>query len=177
MQSLFYSIMIILGIDPAIRTTGYGVIKAEGSRIEIIDCGVITNGAKLPHSQCVRRLYGGIQELVTAFKPEAAVLEDPFMGRNASTAIILGMARGAILASLACSGVPSFAYTPKKAKKAAVGSGSATKEQVAVMMAAQLNISLDRIPLDSTDALALAICHAQIVSGGEELAALLAKPV
>lgn len=169
--------MIILGIDPAIRATGYGVIELKGNTFEIIDCGVIANSARLPHSQCVRRLFGGIRELVKAFQPAAAVLEEPFMGKNASTAIILGMARGAILASLAEHEIQAFAYAPSKAKKAAVGSGSASKEQVAVMMAAQLGISIDRIPLDATDALALAICHGQLIAAGDELAGLLTKPI
>lgn len=109
--------MIILGIDPAIRTTGYGVIRIDGGAISIIDCGVIENKPKLRHSECLRRLSGGIRELVGAFTPEAAVLEAPFMGRNANTAIILGMARGAILAALAEAAVTSFAYSPTKAKK------------------------------------------------------------
>lgn len=169
--------MIILGIDPAIRTTGYGVIRVEAGRFAIIDCGVIENSAKLLHSQCLRRLSGGIRELIAGFSPAAAVLEEPFMGTNAKTAIILGMARGAIMAALGEGGIPTFAYAPRKAKKAAVGSGSATKEQVAMMMAAELGIEIDRIPLDSTDALALAVCHGQLVSRGSQLAGLLTKEI
>lgn len=99
--------MIILGIDPAIRTTGYGVIRTESvSRFEILDCGIIANSARLPHTECLRRLAGGIRELVGAFTPDYASIEDPFVGKNASTAIILGMARGAILAALAEAAVP-----------------------------------------------------------------------
>ena len=153
--------MIVLGIDPAIRTTGYGVIDAgTGGRFSVIDCGIIANSPKLPHSQCVRRLHSGICELVNTFHPDCAVLEEPFMGKNAGTAIILGMARGAILAALSLHDIPSFAYAPTVAKRAAVGRGSATKEQIAVMIAAELGIKIDQIPLDSTDALALAMCHA-----------------
>ncbi len=169
--------MVILGIDPAIRTTGYGIIRLTDQEFEIIDCGIIANSSKLPHSQCVRRLFGGIRELIGVFNPDAAVLEDPFVGNNASTAIILGMARGAILTALAEHGIETFAYTPRKAKKSAVGLGSASKEQVAMMMSSQFGIGIDRIPLDSTDALALAMCHAQIVSAGEELSSLLSKPI
>ncbi len=154
--------MIVLGIDPAIRTTGYGVIRAEGaSRFEILDCGIIANRPTLPHSECVRRLYCGIAELIAAFTPDAAALEDPFVGRNAKTAIILGMARGAILAALGVNRVTAYSYAPSVAKRAAVGRGAATKAQVAMMIAAELGIEIERIPLDSSDALALAICHAQ----------------
>lgn len=169
--------MIILGIDPAIRVTGYGVIKVSGRTIEILDCGVIKNTQKMAHSECLRRLAGGIRQLVGAFAPEHAALEDPFLGRNASTAIILGMARGAILTTLAEAGVTSFAYSPMTAKKSAVGLGSATKEQVAVMMAAQLGISVEKIALDATDALALAMCHAQKVTNDKQLADILLKPI
>ena len=156
--------MIILGIDPAIRTTGYGVIDAgTGGKFSVIDCGVIANSQKLPHSQCVRRLHLGLGELVNTFHPDCAVLEEPFVGKNAGTAIILGMARGAILAALSINEIPAFAYAPTVAKRAAVGRGSATKEQIAVMIAAELGIEIDQIPLDSTDALALAMCHASRV--------------
>lgn len=163
--------MIILGIDPAIRTTGYGVIRIENGKTEVLDCGVIENSPRLPHSECVRRLAGGIRELIGSFHPDWAVLEDPFLGRNAKTAIILGMARGAILSAIAEQRIPCCAYSPKSAKRAAVGNGSAEKGQVAVMIAAMFNIGIDRIPLDATDALALALCHAQILAGGPELAA------
>ena len=155
--------MIILGIDPAIRTTGYGVVEfGDSSRFRVIDCGVIANRPGLPHTECLRRLAGGIRELTAAFQPDAASIEEPFMGRNASTAIILGMARGGILTALVESGVPTYAYSPKTAKRAAVGTGMATKEQIAILLAAELGIEIERIPLDSTDALALAICHAQL---------------
>ena len=161
--------MILLGIDPTIRTTGYGVIEAgAGGRFSVIDCGVIANSPKLPHSECVRRLHFGICELVKSFHPDCAVLEEPFVGRNAGTAIILGMARGAILAALSINSIPAFAYAPTVAKRAAVGRGSATKEQIAVMISAELGIEIEQIPLDSTDALALAMCHAARIlrSGG-----------
>lgn len=161
--------MIVLGIDPAIRTTGYGVIDAgTGGRFSVIDCGIIANSPKLPHSQCVRRLHSGICELVNTFHPDCAVLEEPFMGKNAGTAIILGMARGAILAALSLHEIPCFAYAPTVAKRAATGRGGASKEQIAIMIAAELGIKIEDIPLDSTDALALAMCHAARVlrSGG-----------
>lgn len=169
--------MIILGIDPAIRTTGYGVVEfGDSSRFRVIDCGVIANRPGLPHTECLRRLAGGIRELTAAFQPDAASIEEPFVGRNAGTAIILGMARGAILAVLAEREIPVYAYSPRRAKKAAVGSGSASKEQVALMMAAELQIEPEQIPLDSTDALALALCHGQLAIN-PTLAELLTKPL
>lgn len=169
--------MIILGLDPAIRTTGYGVIRAESlSKVEILDCGIIANSPKMPHSECVRRLSGGIRDLISTFHPDFASMEEPFVGRNAATAIILGMARGAILASLAENGLQTYTYSPKSAKKAAVGNGSATKEQIATLLAAELGIEIDRIPLDSTDALALALCHLQVAMR-PDLAEIVGKPL
>ncbi|MBE6364755.1 MAG: crossover junction endodeoxyribonuclease RuvC [Lentisphaerae bacterium] len=156
--------MIILGIDPAIRTTGYGVIKADpsaGDGMEIVDCGVIRNKPSMPHTECLRRLCGGIGELITLYSPDCAVLEEPFVGRNAKTAIILGMARGSILTALANNQIPAYAYTPTVAKRAATGSGSADKERIAFLLAAEFGIDVEKIPLDSTDALALAMCHIQ----------------
>jgi len=154
--------MVILGIDPAIRTTGYGVLRVEAeSRMEILDCGVIENGPKLPHSECLRRLYGGISELAELYHPDAASLEDPFVGKNSRTAIILGMARGAILTALVQHQIPASSYPPSVAKRAAVGYGKAEKTQIALMLAGEFHMEIERIPLDSTDALALALCHAQ----------------
>ena len=156
--------MIILGIDPAIRTTGYGVIKADpdaGNGMEIVDCGIIRNKPSMPHTECLRRLFGGISELIELYHPDCAVLEEPFVGQNAKTAIILGMARGGILAALAKNNIPAYAYNPTVAKRAATGSGSADKSRIAFILSVEFGIEVDKIPLDSTDALALAMCHMQ----------------
>ncbi|MDD4818317.1 MAG: crossover junction endodeoxyribonuclease RuvC [Victivallaceae bacterium] len=170
--------MLVLGIDPAIRNTGYGVIEAGGaSSFKILDCGVIRNTDRMSHSECLRRLAGGIRELADTFSPDVASIEDPFVGRNASTAIILGMARGAIIAVLAGREIPVYSYSPRHAKKVAVGSGGGSKEQVAAMMAAELGIDVSGIPLDATDALALAVCHAQIAMRPELLHLYDVKPL
>ena len=154
--------MIILGLDPAIRTTGYGVVEMQpGKKAKIIDCGVIKNTPQMPHSECVRRLAGGVRELINTFKPDCASLESPFVGDNAKTAIILGMARGAILTALAENSIPAYAYAPIVAKRAVTGLSHARKEQVALMMANEFNIAVSDIPDDATDALALAICHGE----------------
>ena len=154
--------MIILGLDPAIRTTGYGVVEMlPGKKARILDCGVIKNTQQMPHSECVRRLAGGVRELVKTFHPDCASLESPFVGNNAQTAIILGMARGAILTALAENNIPTFAYAPIIAKRAVTGLSHARKEQVALMMANEFGIAVNDIPNDATDALSLALCHGQ----------------
>ncbi len=169
--------MIILGIDPAIRCTGYGVIDMQSSdRIAVLDCGVISNKPKMPHSECLRRLTGGIRELVAGFNPDCVSIEEAFYGKNIKTSMVLSMARGAIIAALAEVGVAVYPYSPRKAKKSVVGSGAASKDQVAAMMAVRLGINVTDIPDDATDALALAICHGQlaIVPG---MSALMPSPV
>jgi crossover junction endodeoxyribonuclease RuvC len=155
--------MIILGIDTAIRCTGYGVIDIRhGGYLEILDCGVIKNKPKAPHSECLRRLFAGVNELCSTFSPDVSALESAFYHKNVNTAMILSYARGAMMTALVNNGVPVYAYAPRKAKKAVVGTGAASKIQVATMIAAMTRLNIDKILLDSTDALAIAICHGQI---------------
>ncbi|MCQ2380592.1 MAG: crossover junction endodeoxyribonuclease RuvC [Victivallaceae bacterium] len=153
--------MVVLGIDPAIRTTGYGVIGEENGRLSVIDCGTIVNKPKMSHSECLYRLYNGVAELISNYHPDAAAIESPFVGRNASTAIILGMARGAIVSALANENIPVYSYTPGMGKQALTGRTMAEKPQVAIMISAEFGIDIDMIPLDSTDAISIAVCHAQ----------------
>ena len=155
--------MIILGIDTAIRCTGYGVIKMNTiNDIEIIDCGVIKNAQKLRHSECLRRLAGGTRELIKAYEPHSVSIEDAFYCKNVKTAMILSLARGAVITATAEADLPIYTYSPKTAKRAAVGMGQASKQQVAIMMAAMFKIDISQIPDDATDALAIAICHGQL---------------
>jgi crossover junction endodeoxyribonuclease RuvC len=169
--------MIILGIDPAIRCTGYGVIDIRTpDEMYILDCGVISNKPGVPHSECLRRLSGGIRELIVAFNPDCASIEDAFFGKNIKTSMILSMARGAIIAALAEAGVPVYPYAPRKAKRSTVGTGTASKTQVGAMMAVRFGINVSEIPDDATDALALALCHGQVaITTGMEC--LLPPPV
>jgi len=145
-------------------------------KFKILDCGVIRNSRDLPHSECLRRLSGGMKELVERYKPSDASIEDAFVGRNIRTAMTLSLARGAVIAALAEAGVKVFQYSPKTAKRSAVGRGDSTKEQVALMISAMCGIDVAKIPLDSTDALALAVCHGN-AAARPELAGFLAKPV
>lgn len=164
--------MIIIGIDTAIRKTGYGVLEMTGANVlKVLDCGVIANSPKLSHSECLRRLSGGIRELVETYHPDAAAIEGAFVSRNIRTAMILSLARGAVIARLAELTVPVYEYSPKTAKRAATGNGEASKEQVAALIAAFGKLDVQDIPNDSTDALALALCHGAtaLKPGGAEL--------
>lgn len=162
--------VVILGVDTAIRKTGYAVLQVNGSgRFQILDCGLIRNGKELRHSECLRRLSGGMKEIVNRFHPDSASIEVAFVHKNIRTAMILSLARGSVIAALAELGVPVYEYSPKTAKRAAVGRGDASKEQVALMMSSICGIDISGVPDDATDALALALCHANASYGKEHL--------
>jgi crossover junction endodeoxyribonuclease RuvC len=158
--------VILIGIDTALRCTGYGVLELEGKTYLPTDCGVIKNKPKIPVSECLHRLGGGIEEIVESYKPSVAALEGGFYFKNAQTAMVLGMARGTVVSILAKHGIPIYEYAPRKAKQAVVGNGNASKQQVALCIAQMLNLNLQDIPNDSTDAMALAICHTLISQSG-----------
>ena len=149
-----------MGIDTALRSTGYGLIEVTGKSYMAIDCGVITNSRKAPISECLRRLVSGTQEIISSFQPHVAAIEGGFYFKNAKTAMVLGMVRGAVIAILAQSKIPIYEYAPRRAKQTVIGYGNATKEQVACCMAQMLALNTEDIPRDSTDAMAVAMCHA-----------------
>jgi crossover junction endodeoxyribonuclease RuvC len=150
----------ILGVDTALRTTGYGLIDANGSRLQAVDAGVIRTTAKHPLSECLRRLVGGIRELVKLHAPDVVAIEGAFYCRNVRTSMVLGAARGAVIATVAELNLPMYEYAPRRVKQAVCGYGNASKPQVALLVAQILGISVSNLGDDSTDALALAICHA-----------------
>lgn len=152
--------MTVLGIDAALRTTGYGLLAVEGKRLRALDCGVIRTKASEPHSQCLRRLAGGIGELIETYQPDVAAIEGGFFHRNAKTAMVLGMARGVVVAALATAGIETYEYAPRRVKQAVVGHGGADKSEVADIIGKTLNITVKDIASDATDALGIALCHA-----------------
>ena len=163
---------VILGVDTSLRSTGYAVIRMNApGKYEILDCGVIKNKASLIHSECLYRIAGGIRELVDTFHPDTASIESAFVQKNIKTAMILSLARGAVITALAEKKIEIYEYAPTTAKRSAIGRGTATKEQVAVMMAAVCGIDVSGGPDDSTDALALAVCHANTFYGDSRFSA------
>ena len=167
--------MRILGIDTSLRSTGFGVVESRGESVSAVDCGIIKNKSSLTHSQCLLRIAGGLEQLIYEYKPDEIAIESPFYHKSAKTAVILGMAKGAVLTACAKADLPIYEYAPKKAKKSVVGTGDASKQQVAVMMSSILNVDITFINDDATDALALAVCHlnARKTLGGK----LLGKPI
>ncbi len=155
--------MIIVGIDPGSRFTGYGVISLEGNRLHCIDYGCIAGALKTESglfADRLTRIYSGLAGLLAKHAPHEIALEDVFHAVNARTALKLGQARGVALLAAAQTGAPLFEYSPLEIKKAVVGYGRAQKTQVQMMVRKLLNMSKAPQPLDAADALAIALCHA-----------------
>lgn len=147
----------ILGIDPGLRVTGYGIIDVQGDRLEHVDNGCIRVAAgELPER--LKVIFEGVGEVVRQFRPDQMAIEKVFVNRNADSALKLGQARGAAICAAVLEAVPVSEYTPRQIKQAATGSGSADKEQVAHMVRALAGIK-EKLPADASDALAIALCH------------------
>jgi crossover junction endodeoxyribonuclease RuvC len=153
--------MRILGIDPGLRTTGFGVVDVEGVLLRYVASGTIKTDA-LPAGDLpgrVRILFEGVREVMTRYEPQCAAVELVFVNVNPQATLLLGQARGAVLAALVAAGLPVAEYTALQMKKAVVGHGLARKEQVQAMVARLL--ALPGEPgKDAADALGIAVCHA-----------------
>jgi len=150
--------MTVLGVDTSLRSTGYGVLAVEGSRLRALDCGNIRNAPKLPLTGCLKAIHGRIAELIAQYAPDVIAIESVIYGKNAGTMLVLGEARGAVLTAAADAGVPVYEYEPRRMKKAVCGNGLAEKAQIQRMIKVLLN--LPELPQnDAADALGLAIAH------------------
>lgn len=151
---------IVLGVDTSLRSTGWGVVASEGSAMRALGYGIIRNKPALPHSECFLNIRSQIETSCREHKPTAAVIEGVFFSKNLKTTLILGEARGVVIATCAAEGMPVFEYSPRKVKQALVGSGGVSKVQVAAMVKRILGIDAE-LCNDESDALAIAICHLQ----------------
>jgi len=153
--------MQILGIDPGLRTTGFGVLDAQGGALRYVASGVIQTAAaqqgNLPAR--LKLLFDGITELVARYRPEVAVVEIVFVNVNPQATLLLGQARGACITALAAQGLPVAEYTALQMKQAVAGHGKAAKAQVQAMVQRLLALPAAPRP-DAADALGLAITHA-----------------
>ena len=150
--------MTVLGVDTSLRSTGYGVLVVEGSRLSSPEFGNIRNAPKLPLSACLKNLHSRIAELIALHGPDVLAIESVIYGKNAGTMLVLGEARGAVITAAADAGVPIYEYEPRRVKMAVCGNGLAEKLQVQRMVKTLLN--LPELPQnDAADALALAIAH------------------
>ena len=150
----------ILGVDPGLRATGWGVIEAAGSRLSFVGCGSIQTDAASELAERLASIHRSLAGLVEREGPHEAAIEETFVNRDPQSTLKLGQARGVALASLALSGLPVAEYAANLIKKTVVGVGHAEKRQVAMMVRMLLPASTASTP-DAADALAVAICHAQ----------------
>jgi crossover junction endodeoxyribonuclease RuvC len=149
--------VIVLGIDPGTATTGYGVVRGPGSAPTLVECGVIRTPATAPLPERLTAIYEGVRELIARHAPDAIAVEDAFLNKNVRTTLVLGHARGVILLAAQQTGLAIHEYPPATIKKAVVGAGAATKEQVQYMTAKLLRLSAPPSPADAADGCAAAL--------------------
>jgi crossover junction endodeoxyribonuclease RuvC len=156
--------MIILGIDPALTITGYGVIETKGNNLFLVEAGIISTSAKDKFPQRMHKIYRAITKLIADTKPDVLVLEKLYAHyRHPTTAYVLGHARGIICLACAVKNIPLVEYAATRVKKAVVGNGLASKYQVQRMVAGILDLKSLPKYMDVTDALAMALAHSYII--------------
>ena len=150
---------IILGIDPGTTVMGYGVIRVKGTKLEMLNFGVIQL-SKLPtHPDKLKRIFDRLVGIIEEYKPDEMAIEAPFFGKNVQSMLKLGRAQGVAIAASLSHNVPFEEYSPRRIKQAITGNGNSSKEQVAAMLQTLLNIKELPKYLDATDGLAAAVCH------------------
>lgn len=151
--------MIVLGIDPGLNTTGWGVIQVEGSSLSYFACGTVKSHPKASLPQRIEALHTGLTEILERYQPQEAGMEETFMNTNAASSLKLGHARGALMLTVAMKHIPLAEYSALKVKKSLTGVGKADKAQV-MHMVKMLLPGAEVTSEDAADALAVAICHA-----------------
>jgi len=151
----------ILGIDPGLRRTGFGVIDAHGAQLHYVASGVVVAPADLPLAQRLKVILDNLREVAATHQPQIAALEKVFVNANPASTLLLGQARGAAMCAVADSGLELCEYTALQIKKSVVGHGHADKQQVQKMVQSLLSLNKPP-PSDPADALACAICHAHV---------------
>ena len=152
--------VIVLGIDPGVAHTGYGVVAQHQGRMLALDGGVVETSSGLDAGRRLAAIHGRIGELLDEYRPAAVALEDVYFGANARSAFAVGQARGVVLLAAGQRGVKTASYTPQQVKSAVCGNGRAAKDQVQRMVQTLLALSELPRPDHAADALAVAICHA-----------------
>jgi crossover junction endodeoxyribonuclease RuvC len=156
--------MIILGVDPGTLVTGYGVIRASGSVLKLLDVGIVKNGPDEKMPIRLRRIYAELCRIIDKYHPDELAIETAFYSKNAQSALKIGQARGVLILAGVNAEVPVTEYSPREIKKSVVGSGAASKEQVQFMMKTLLRLPSTPRYFDATDALAVAVCHSHRIT-------------
>jgi len=151
----------ILGIDPGLTKTGFGIIDINNENLNLVDYGIVKPVSKDKLEKRLLTIFKDISQILDQYKPTIVCVEEVFYGKNFKSALLLGQARGAALVSAASKNINIFEYSAKKVKQSITGNGNADKEQVKFMVKSILKIKDSNIPLDASDALAIALCHFQ----------------
>jgi len=152
--------VIVLGIDPGTASTGYGVVKGDGlGLVSLVECGVIRTRAREPLATRLLEIYEGVTELIARHRPDALSVEDVFYAKNVRTTVVLGHARGVVLLAGEQAKIKIAELPPAEIKKAVVGTGVATKEQVQFMLTRLLKLKSVPQPSDAADGVAAALAY------------------
>ncbi|WP_191061856.1 crossover junction endodeoxyribonuclease RuvC [Geminicoccus harenae] len=151
--------MLVLGLDPGLRHTGWGVVEAAGNRLRFVAAGVVDTNTADDLAVRLVTLHDGLAEVLSRYSPTVAAVEHTVVNKNAGSSLKLGHARGVVMFTAAAAGLPVTEYLPMAVKRAVVGTGAADKVQVAAMIRLLLPGS-GTYRSDATDALAVAVCHA-----------------
>ncbi|MGH8874136.1 MAG: crossover junction endodeoxyribonuclease RuvC [Acidimicrobiia bacterium] len=151
--------MFVLGIDPGLTTTGYGLLRSR-PRPQAVAVGVIRTDPAAPVAERLRELYRDLTSVIVEHRPDRMAIEEVFVNLNRQTAAAVGRAAGVVILAAAQAGLPVHEYTPTAVKSAVAGYGGADKRQVRAMVARRLGLAVLPGPSDAADALAVAVCHA-----------------
>jgi len=165
-RGIMGSLIRILGIDPGLRRTGWGLIEVVGNRLIYIACGSVATSDKVSLAERLVTIHDGLVKVVEEFAPDEAAVEATFVNKDANATLKLGQARGIALLAASEAGLPVVSYAPATVKRAVVGYGRAEKQQVQQMVKLLLGLAQPPTPHDAADALAVAICHLQASTGG-----------
>ena len=149
----------VIGVDPGLTITGFGILDYKGGQIRTVAFGTIKPPVKESLPNRLEYLNSHMTELLEKFEPNAFAIEDTFFSQNVKSALLLGQARGVLLLAAASKGIPSMDYAPRKVKQSVVGNGAADKTQVQYMVQQILKMDEPPKPLDVSDALAIGLCH------------------
>lgn len=150
---------IILGIDPGTTVMGFGLVRTEGSFVQLVDVGVLQLHKIGDHASKLVAIFNELIRLIEKHHPDELAIEAPFYGKNVQSMLKLGRAQGVAIAAALSRQIPIVEYAPKKIKQSITGNGNASKEQVAAMLDTLLKAKVSTEKLDATDALAAAVCH------------------
>ena len=157
--------MRVLGIDPGLRVTGYGLVEADGARARVVEAGIVRSEDKGELPDRIRKIYLSVRDIIRELSPDAIVVEQLYSHYgHPTTAILMGHARGVMLLAAAEADVPIVTYGATRIKKSLTGNGRASKEQMQHMIQSTLHLKTLPQPADVADALAVALCHCNVLA-------------